>query len=198
MLGSRYAKAVATMLDLHKSQMRKGGKIPYVSHLMGVSALVLKAGGSEAQAISGLLHDSLEDQGDKITFDDLVREFGQEVADIVLGCTDETQETRKSVSWYDRKHAYLKQLKTNPQGARLVILADKLDNMRDMSKECLVSEGFWERFTEGYQGSTWFLSEMASVFESWGQESPLKGNEIACGMIQEFLRLLDQVKRSTN
>jgi (p)ppGpp synthase/HD superfamily hydrolase len=37
--------------------------IPYVSHLMSVSALVMENGGDEDQAIAGLLHDALEDCG---------------------------------------------------------------------------------------------------------------------------------------
>ena len=45
------------------SQKRKGTSIPYISHLMSVSALVMEYGGDEDQAIAGLLHDSLEDCG---------------------------------------------------------------------------------------------------------------------------------------
>lgn len=45
----------------HRCQLRKGTKIPYISHLMSVSALVMENGGDEDQAIAGLLHDVIED-----------------------------------------------------------------------------------------------------------------------------------------
>jgi (p)ppGpp synthase/HD superfamily hydrolase len=45
----------------HQCQLRKGTKIPYISHLMSVSALVMENGGDDDQAIAGLLHDVIED-----------------------------------------------------------------------------------------------------------------------------------------
>ena len=46
----------------HRYQIRKGSKVPYISHLMAVSALVLEHGGSHEQAQAALLHDILEDK----------------------------------------------------------------------------------------------------------------------------------------
>ena len=58
-ISSRFADAFACAR--HRQQVRKGTDIPYVSHLMLVSGLVLEAGGDEEQAIAGLLHDAIED-----------------------------------------------------------------------------------------------------------------------------------------
>ena len=69
MLTSRYDDALLYASELHRTQVRKGTSIPYVSHLLSVSALVLKSGGDEDQAIAGLLHDAAEDQGGKPTLD---------------------------------------------------------------------------------------------------------------------------------
>jgi len=197
LLGESYVKAINLALSLHEKQVRKGGRIPYVSHLLGVSSLILKAGGSEEQAIGGLLHDAIEDQGEKISFADLKVEFGELVAEIVLGCTDETLEQRKTMPWYERKHTYLSHLKAIPLEARLVILSDKLDNIRDMSKEFrILNEDFWLKFTEGRKGSIWFLGEMEKVFRCWQREAPLDQNSIAQGMIEEFCCLLSNIKSS--
>ena len=62
-LSSRYEAALVLATQLHASQKRKGTSIPYVSHLLAVSSLVLEHGGNENQAIAALLHDALEDQG---------------------------------------------------------------------------------------------------------------------------------------
>ena len=59
----RYNEALSYAETLHRNQLRKGTSIPYISHLMTVSALVLEHGGDEDQAIAGLLHDAAEDQG---------------------------------------------------------------------------------------------------------------------------------------
>ncbi|MFM8854711.1 MAG: HD domain-containing protein, partial [Acidimicrobiaceae bacterium] len=45
----------------HRDCVRKGSSIPYISHLLAVSALVIEHGGSEVQAAAALLHDVLED-----------------------------------------------------------------------------------------------------------------------------------------
>jgi (p)ppGpp synthase/HD superfamily hydrolase len=46
--------------ELHRDQVRKGSGIPYIAHLSSVSSRVPSAGGTEVQAIAGLLHDAAE------------------------------------------------------------------------------------------------------------------------------------------
>jgi (p)ppGpp synthase/HD superfamily hydrolase len=59
-LTRRFDLALQFASGLHHSQCRKGTPIPYISHLMAVSALVLEAGGDEDLAIAALLHDAVE------------------------------------------------------------------------------------------------------------------------------------------
>ena len=59
-LSDRYFNAVAYTSQAHAWQSRKGGNIAYMSHLLGVSSLIIEAGGDEDQAIAGLLHDAVE------------------------------------------------------------------------------------------------------------------------------------------
>ena len=59
----RLATAFAHACEVHAGQARRGNGIPYISHVMAVSALVLEAGGTEDEAIAALLHDTLEDGG---------------------------------------------------------------------------------------------------------------------------------------
>ena len=66
-LSPRFYDALELASDLHRDQVRKGTSLPYISHLVSVAMLVLEYGGDEDQAIAALLHDCIEDQGDKIT-----------------------------------------------------------------------------------------------------------------------------------
>ncbi len=62
-LGSRFLRAFEFAAQKHAKQTRKASTIPYIAHLMGVTSLVLEAGGDEDLAIAALLHDVVEDCG---------------------------------------------------------------------------------------------------------------------------------------
>ena len=62
-LTERFENALLVATRLHAGHVRKGSGVPYVSHLLAVSSLVLEHGGDEDQAIAALLHDAVEDQG---------------------------------------------------------------------------------------------------------------------------------------
>ena len=64
MISQRYRMALDFAATLHEGHLRKGTEIAYLSHLLSVSALVMEHGGTEDEAIAGLLHDAIEDQGD--------------------------------------------------------------------------------------------------------------------------------------
>ena len=113
----------------HRDCVRKGTSIPYISHLLAVSALVIEHGGDEVQAAAALLHDVLEDtEVDEF----MLRAFiDRPVVDIVVACSD-TQKKPKP-AWRPRKEKYLQHLRemiaepeVNP--AILVALADKVHN----------------------------------------------------------------------
>ena len=113
----------------HREHVRKGTSIPYISHLLAVSAIVIEHGGTEVQAAAALLHDVLEDtEVDEFMLRALI---DRPVVDIVVACTD-TQKFPKP-PWRGRKEKYLKHLRemiaepeVNP--AILVALADKVHN----------------------------------------------------------------------
>ena len=71
-LTDRYTQALAYAAEVHADQTRKGDAgIPYISHLLAASSLVLEAGGDEDEAIAALLHDAAEDQGGERHRDDV-------------------------------------------------------------------------------------------------------------------------------
>lgn len=168
-LSPRFHEALELASCLHEDQARKGGNnVPYVAHLLGVTARVLKAGGKEEQAIAALLHDSIEDQGHKITAEEIASRFGATVADIVVKCTDASAEEKVQMDWWDRKRRYLAHIATLDSEAMLVVVADKLENATDILWDRgLVGEQVWERFSQGKAGEVWFYGDVVRIVGEW-------------------------------
>jgi (p)ppGpp synthase/HD superfamily hydrolase len=138
-LTERYADAVAYAATAHAAQRRKGTDIPYIAHLLAVSGSVLEAGGDEDQAIAGLLHDVVEDQGGLPRADDVRAGFGDRVADIVLGCSDSMVEDREhKLPYAHRKAAHITHMRDSSDDVLLVIAADKLHNARAIHTDLLI------------------------------------------------------------
>jgi (p)ppGpp synthase/HD superfamily hydrolase len=163
MLTSRYDEAFRYAHELHRAQMRKATSIPYISHLMIVSALVIENGGSEDQAIGALLHDVAEDQGGAETLEEIRTRFGDPVAEIVSDCTDSWDEPKPD--WRPRKEAYLAKLPTKSPRSLLVSLADKTHNAEAILFDYRVSgDPLWDRFNGGAEGTRWYYRSLANIF----------------------------------
>jgi (p)ppGpp synthase/HD superfamily hydrolase len=149
-LTRRFELAFQFASGLHHAQTRKATYIPYIAHLMSVSALVLESGGDEDQAIAALLHDAMEDQGGLPTLETIRRMFGERVASIVRECSDsESSDPDNKPSWHQRKQAYLQHLPTASTDAALVSAADKLHNLRAIVTDWRqVGDRVWERFNK--------------------------------------------------
>lgn len=148
MLTGRYDEAFRYAHELHSNQKRKGTSIPYISHLMTVSALVIENGGTEDQAIGALLHDAAEDQGGAATLEVVRDRFGDAVAEIVSDCTDAWDEPKPE--WRPRKEAYLAKLPAKPPRSLLVSLADKTHNAEAILFDYRVlDDALWDRFNGG-------------------------------------------------
>ena len=127
-LTSRFEDALQYATKLHARQTRKGTTIPYVSHLLAVTAIVLEDGGSEDEAIAALLHDSVEDQGGDPTRQEIPRRFGEKVAAILEGCAD--ADVVPKPPWLERKKTHLEHLRHATPEVIRISAADKLHNAR--------------------------------------------------------------------
>lgn len=172
-LTQRFRDALQYATQLHNGQVRKGTTIPYVSHLLAVTAMVLEDGGDEDQAIAALLHDAVEDQGGQATLEQIRLRFGALVAELVDGCTD-TYETPKP-PWRARKEDYLNHLKSAPEGVLRISLADKLHNAHTILRDLhTIGPPVWQRFNGGMIGTLWYYRSLVDFFASASQ-SPLVG-----------------------
>ena len=161
----RYTDALGWAAELHRRQRRKGKEVPYISHLIAVSALVWEDGGEEPLAIAGLLHDAIEDCG--VTQLQIAQRFGEQVAQIVADCTDTlgaVEAGGKKEPWLVRKTRYIKHLRTAPLNSLRVSAADKAHNARDMVLDARRDPGMWSKFNAGLDGSAWYLHSLHEVF----------------------------------
>ena len=164
-LGPRFAEAVAWVTELHADQARKGGSdVPFLSHLLAVTALVLDDGGDEDDAITALCHDAVEDQGGDEALAEIRRRFGDPVADAVALLSDSRGEPKGP--WMERKRLLLAQLggPDVAEGVLRVAAADKLDNARNLLVQ-LRAEGprVWERFRATPDQFLWFHRAVLAV-----------------------------------
>ncbi|MBW4548181.1 MAG: HD domain-containing protein [Symplocastrum torsivum CPER-KK1] len=183
-LSERFTDALTFATQLHVNQTRKGGGVPYISHLLGVASIALEYGANEDEAIAALLHDAIEDQGGAATREEIRRCFGDVVTEIVDGCTDSDQTPKPP--WLQRKEAYIAHIPTASASVRLVSAADKLHNVWSILKDYrLLGDAVWERFQGGKQGTLWYYRSLVKAFHTAGS-TPL---------VEEFERVVDELER---
>ncbi len=167
-LSQRFEDALIYATRLHARQNRKRSNVPYIAHLLGVTALVLEDGGNEDEAIAALLHDAVEDQGGLTTLAEIKQRFGEHVAMIVDALTDAY--TFPKPPWRQRKIQYIEAMRYADDSIRRVSLADKVYNARatlaDIRRD---GQSAWKKFKEGKEGTLWYYHELISVFGEQGQ-----------------------------
>ena len=159
----QFQNALLYAHNLHINQTRKATLIPYISHLMTVSSLIMEHGGDQEQAIAGLLHDAVEDQGGQNTLNEIRNKFGDKVANIVSDCTDAWQEPKPR--WKARKLDYLESLFIKPNYSLLVSLADKTHNAESILFDKIeIGDAIWDRFTPPYEETKWYYRSLSNIF----------------------------------
>ena len=123
-------KALAFAAHKHRDQRRKDpGASPYINHPIALAdALVNEGGVTDIEVIcAALLHDTVEDTD--TSHEELERVFGERIARIVAEVTDDTDLTKAERKRLQVEHAAL----LSPE-AKLVKLADKICNLRDVAE----------------------------------------------------------------
>jgi (p)ppGpp synthase/HD superfamily hydrolase len=122
------------------------------------------------------LHDSIEDQGHRITLDEIKEGYGETVHRIVLECSDAiiTEEGQKKPPWKERKVAYLEKIPEKSRQTLLVSCADKLHNARCiMFDHNRIGDQIWDRFDASKDEVAWYYGSLADAFERAWPENPL-------------------------
>ena len=186
----KYKKALDFTYKIHFKQNRKDTGIPYFTHLVSVSNNVMEEGGTTDEAIGGLLHDAVEDQGGLKTLIKIRKLFGNNVAKIVDECSDTVVAPKPP--WLLRKKKYISDIKKKGQSSMFVSLCDKLHN-----GTCIVND--YKR--EGRK--VWGLFKNASPKQvAWYYESlykefskHLKGHKV---LKDNYLMVVKEIKKAAS
>jgi guanosine-3',5'-bis(diphosphate) 3'-pyrophosphohydrolase len=122
-------KAVQFAAEKHRNQRRKDAEAsPYINHPIALAGVLCHEGGVDDAVVlcAALLHDTIEDTD--TTSQELAEAFGPDIASVVLEVTDD-----KSLPKAERKRLQIEHARAASQRAKLVKLADKICNLRDIA-----------------------------------------------------------------
>ncbi len=162
---TRFESALVYANQVHQGQRRKGTGIPYLAHILGVTAIAMEYGATEDEAIGALLHDAAEDGGGEARLAEIRARFGDAVGDIVLGCSDSLVEhPENKLPWRARKEGYLAHVEVASAAVCLVSAADKLHNVRSIIRDFRMhGDDVWERFQGKREGTLWYYEAVADA-----------------------------------
>jgi (p)ppGpp synthase/HD superfamily hydrolase len=191
MLTEDIDKAFAYARKIHNNQKRNRTTIPYLSHLMSVSALVMEHGGNEEQAIAALLHDTLEDGGDA---DKISKEIQHMFGDKVLSMVRELSDTEEQPKppWKERKETYIAHIEEISDDALVVSMCDKLHNLKTIVWDFhVIGDEIFERFKGKKEGTIWYYTTLTEKYKKILETRP---NVQLSRIVFELEGLLDWFK----
>ena len=166
-------KALHYSADAHLGQTRKGSSLPYILH-PAEAAVIASTVTDDPEIIAAiLLHDTVEDTD--VTVEDIRREFGDRVADIVAGDTEDTRDDLpRGETWHIRKEESLSKLSQSSRDVKIMWLCDKLSNIRSFCRMYrLEGDAMWEHFNmKDKKEQEWYYRTIAdSLSEFRGTEA---------------------------
>jgi len=167
-------RVLAFAAHKHRKQRRKGSDAsPYINHPIAVANLLVNEGGVHDTTLicAALLHDTIEDT--KTTADEIETEFGAEIARIVQELTDD-----KSLPPATRKRLQVEHAPSLSAGAKLVKLADKTCNLRDLAEHPPTEwplerrQGYYDWAKEVVQGLRGASPALEAAFDAAWSKRP--------------------------
>ncbi len=152
-------KAIEYAAIKHRNQYRKGTDTPYIVHPMEVLQILAEGGCPIEVQIAGVLHDTVEDTD--ATIEDIETLFGEDVAELVRSDTED-----KSLPWLKRKELAIEKLRGQGLGARQLLCADKLSNIKSIYfDKRIVGNNVWSRFKGSPSQTRWYYNSVIAELE---------------------------------
>ncbi|CAN5908200.1 HD domain-containing protein [soil metagenome] len=178
----RINHAFAFAAKHHDRQVRKGTRLPYLTHPANVAVILTRYDQDEQTIVSGILHDVIEDcVRDGFTRDMLEQrigdKFGPDVLETVLAVTHrQVDEEGIELSSEERKDDYLARLAAASERARWVCAADKVHNgssiLADLERT-LDPDTVWSRFNVGRLGTVRWYRRVSERLREIGFSAPI-------------------------
>jgi (p)ppGpp synthase/HD superfamily hydrolase len=162
----RINHALAFAAKHHDRQVRKGTRLPYLTHPANVAIILTRYGRDDQTIVSGILHDVIEDcVRESYTKEDLEQrigdKFGTEVLETVLAVTHRrVDDDGIELSSDEKRDDYLERLGAANEAAKWVCAADKLHNastvLADL-RRTIDPDTVWSRFSGGREATVrWY------------------------------------------
>jgi (p)ppGpp synthase/HD superfamily hydrolase len=191
----RINHAFAFAAKHHDRQVRKGTRLPYLTHPANVAVILSMYGQDEQTVVAGILHDVIEDcVRDGYTRDMLEQrvgdKFGPEVLETILSVTyRQVDEEGIELSSEERKDDYLARLAAASDRARWVCAADKVHNgstiLADLNRT-LDPDTVWSRFNVGRLGTVRWYRRVYERLREVGFSAPI---------MSELLEVTEQLEQ---
>ena len=178
---ARLNEAIRYAVAQHEGQLRKGSTRPYIVHPLEVMTILMNLEGDTELMIAGLLHDTIEDTG--ATRQEIEEKFGRDVAELVDGHSED-----KSRSWQERKSAAIEHLRRADRRMKLLVLADKVSNMRSgVLDHRAIGEKLWDRFNAPKERQAWYYRGIMDAL------SDMKDDKNAAPLYAELERMFEEL-----
>jgi len=143
----------------HHGHYRKGSKTPYILHPLAAAKILIDLGCEGDVVVAAILHDCIEDT--PTTQEEITLHFGPKVAALVVAAS----EPDKSDTWENRKKHTIEGVDYLSRDAVLLVLADKLDNIRAIRQDLeRRGEYVWKRFRRPREQQKWYYESLAAAF----------------------------------
>lgn len=178
----RINHAFAFAAKHHDQQVRKGTRLPYLTHPANVAIILTRYGCADDTVVAGILHDVVEDcvrEGwtREMLEERIARKFGASVLQTVLAVTHRrTDDDGVELSHEDRKTDYLERLALANEDALWVCAADKVHNANSILSDLRRTsfpETVWGRFSVGREGTIRWYARVAERLREIGFNAPI-------------------------
>ena len=174
--------ALAFAAKHHDRQVRKGTKLPYLTHPANVAVILTRYGRDSDTIVSGILHDVIEDSVREGYTREMLEQrigdkFGTKVLDTVLAVTyRKHDDDGVELSGEDRKVDYLERLAGASEEARWVCAADKVHNASSIISDLrrtVDPETIWGRFGGDRAGIGRWYRQVYERLRELGFDAPI-------------------------
>ena len=166
----------------HDRQVRKGTKLPYLTHPANVAVILTRYGRGNDTVVAGILHDVIEDcirDGDtrQMLEQRIGDKFGADVLDTVMAVTYRRHDDEGvELSAEDRKDDYLDRLSEADEEARWVCAADKVHHASSLIadlRRTIDPETVWNRFGSGKAATASWYRRVYERLREVGFDAPI-------------------------
>lgn len=178
----RINHAFAFAAKHHDRQVRKGTRLPYLTHPANVAIILTRYGRDEETVVAGILHDVIEDcvrEGwtHEMLEERIATKFGEAVLDTVLAVTKRrTDGDGLEFSRDEVRTDYLERLAGASESARWVCAADKVHNagatLADL-RRTIDADTVWGRFGAGREGTLQWYRDVSARLHAIGFDAPI-------------------------